>query len=108
MSKHKYSRKSSRIDPVLSRGIISIVLIVAAILIVLSFFDKAGVIGVMLNDYVLSFLFGSIRYTTPVILIAFAWFIIRDMESGAQEIVDVEKVVGIIAKRLKDVAEKEA
>lgn len=33
--------------------------------------------------------------------------IIRDMESGAQEIVDVEKVVGIIAKRLKDVAEKE-
>ncbi len=34
--------------------------------------------------------------------------IIRDMESGAQEIVDVEKVVGIIAKRLKDVAEKTA
>ncbi len=34
--------------------------------------------------------------------------IIRDMESGAQEIVDVEKVVGIIAKRLKDVAEKAA
>jgi len=33
--------------------------------------------------------------------------IIRDMESGAQEIVDVEKVVGIIAKRLKDAAEKE-
>ena len=32
--------------------------------------------------------------------------IIRDMESGAQEIVDVEKVVSIIAKRLKDVAEK--
>ena len=34
--------------------------------------------------------------------------IIRDMESGAQEIVDVEKVVGIIAKRLKDVADKKA
>lgn len=32
--------------------------------------------------------------------------IIRDMESGAQEIVDVEKVVSIIAKRLKEVAEK--
>lgn len=28
--------------------------------------------------------------------------IIRDMESGAQEIVDVEKVVGIVAKRLQD------
>lgn len=28
--------------------------------------------------------------------------IIRDMESGAQEIVDVEKVVGIIVKRLSD------
>ncbi|KKW28243.1 MAG: hypothetical protein UY72_C0079G0001, partial [Candidatus Uhrbacteria bacterium GW2011_GWD2_52_7] len=28
--------------------------------------------------------------------------IIRDMESGAQEIVDVEKVVGIIAKRVQE------
>jgi histidyl-tRNA synthetase len=28
--------------------------------------------------------------------------IIRDMESGAQEIVDVEKVVGIVAKRLRE------
>lgn len=34
--------------------------------------------------------------------------IIRDMESGAQEIVDVEKVVSIIAKRLKEAAEKQA
>lgn len=33
--------------------------------------------------------------------------IIRDMESGAQEIVDVEKVVAIIAKRLKDIESKE-
>ncbi len=32
--------------------------------------------------------------------------IIRDMESGAQEIVDVEKVVGIIAKRIKEPAKK--
>jgi histidyl-tRNA synthetase len=33
--------------------------------------------------------------------------IIRDMESGAQEIVDVEKVVGIVAKRLQEDAKKE-
>ncbi len=33
--------------------------------------------------------------------------IIRDMESGAQEIVDVEKVVGIIAKRLQEPKAKE-
>lgn len=32
--------------------------------------------------------------------------IIRDMESGAQEIVDAQKVVGIVAKRLQDMREK--
>ncbi len=32
--------------------------------------------------------------------------IIRDMESGAQEIVDVEKVVGIVAKRLQELKVK--
>lgn len=34
--------------------------------------------------------------------------ILRDMESGAQEIVDAAKVVGIVAKRLKDVADEKA
>ncbi|MFA4830972.1 MAG: DNA translocase FtsK 4TM domain-containing protein [Patescibacteria group bacterium] len=80
MSKHKYRRKSSYMDPVLSRGIISILLSVLAILIILSFFEKAGVIGVILNDYILSFLFGAIRFTAPAIILILAWFVMREME----------------------------
>ena len=34
--------------------------------------------------------------------------IIRDMESGVQEIVDVEKVVGLVAKRLQDMKDMKA
>lgn len=80
MPAKKYRRKSSYMDPVLSRGIISVLLIVLAILISLSFFGSAGVVGIILNDYVLSFLFGVIRFTTPLVLLAFAWFMIRDLD----------------------------
>lgn len=34
----------------------------------------------MLNEYLLSFLFGSIRYTTPAVLLTLAWFLIKDIE----------------------------
>jgi S-DNA-T family DNA segregation ATPase FtsK/SpoIIIE len=71
---------ASRFDPPLSRGIIAIILVVTAIIITLSFFDKAGVIGVMLNDYVLSALFGSIRFATPVVILILTWFLIKDYE----------------------------
>ncbi len=64
----------------MSRGIIAIVLIIAAIVVVLSFFAKAGAVGVMLDEYVLSFLFGSIRYALPVLLLVGAWYLIRDIE----------------------------
>lgn len=67
-------------DPVLSRGILAIVLIVAAVVIVLSFFSRAGAVGIMLNDYLLSFLFGSIRYTAPAILLILAWFLFQEKE----------------------------
>lgn len=73
-------RRGQGFDPVLSRGIIAIVLIIAAIVVVLSFFAKAGAVGVMLDEYVLSFLFGSIRYTLPVVLLIGAWYLIRDIE----------------------------
>lgn len=67
-------------EPTLSSGIISVLLVIAAIIITLSFFNAAGSVGVMLNDYLLSFLFGSIRYITPIILLAFAWYVIKDFD----------------------------
>ncbi len=74
------SHDESSLNPTLSRGIIFIVLVVSAFIISLSFFDKAGPVGIMLNEYVLSFLFGSIRFTVPFIVLTLAWFIIRDTE----------------------------
>lgn len=67
-------------NPTLSRGIIAIVLVVFAAIITLSFFDKAGAVGIVLNDWILSFLFGSIRYTAPVIIVILAGFLIKDIE----------------------------
>ena len=76
----KYRRKKNNLDPVLSRGIIAIVLIIFAVVIALSFFEKAGTVGIMLNDYALSFLFGSIRFAVPVILFILAFFLFKDIE----------------------------
>ena len=74
------AKEESSLNPTLSRGIIFIVLVVSAFIISLSFFGKAGPVGIMLNEYVLSFLFGVIRYTVPFIILSLAWFIIRDAE----------------------------
>jgi len=67
-------------DPNLSKGIIAIVLVIAAIIFALSFFGKAGTAGIMLNDYVLSFLFGTMRFATPLVLLILAWYLIRDTD----------------------------
>ena len=81
MAKRKYRRrKKTGLDPVLSRGIIAIVIIIFSIVVILSFFDMAGAVGIVLNDYVLSFLFGSIRYAVPFVLITLALFLFRDIE----------------------------
>lgn len=74
------TKEESSLNPTLSRGIIFIVLVVSAFIISLSFFGKAGPVGIMLNEYVLSFLFGIIRYTVPFIILSLAWFIVRDTE----------------------------
>jgi len=73
-------RKQYSFDPILSRGIISVVLIITAIIITLSFFDQAGPLGYLLNEGILSFLFGSIRYASPLILLIIAWFFVKDIE----------------------------
>src|SRR3989339_1114390 len=67
-------------DPILSKGIIAIVLAVVAIIIILSFFDQAGPLGYILNKGVLSFLFGSIRYAVPFVILVIAWFLIKDSD----------------------------
>ncbi len=82
MSRPRQSRRqaASTFDPTLSHGILAIILIISAIIIGLSFFEKAGTIGIILNEYVLSFLFGSIRFVTPIILLVSAWYLITDRE----------------------------
>ncbi|HBU06590.1 MAG TPA: cell division protein FtsK [Candidatus Magasanikbacteria bacterium] len=72
--------RQSNLDPVLSRGILAIVVAIAAIIFGLSFFGKAGAVGIMLDEYVLSFLFGSIRYTVPFVMLVLAWYLVRDTE----------------------------
>jgi DNA segregation ATPase FtsK/SpoIIIE, S-DNA-T family len=67
-------------DPTLSRGIIAIILVVFAAIIVLSFFDQAGPLGFVLNKNILATLFGSIRFTTPFIVLIIAWFFVKDIE----------------------------
>lgn len=83
MARKKKSKKyqeEADLDPSLSDGIISVILVIAAILTTLSFFNAAGTIGIMLDQYLLSFLFGNIRFITPIILLAFAWYVIKDVE----------------------------
>lgn len=69
--------EESSYNPTLSHGVIAIVLLIAAGIISLSFFDKAGALGVMLNQYVLSFLFGSMRYGIPFILLIYVWYLLQ-------------------------------
>jgi hypothetical protein len=64
----------------LSRGILAIIYLVTTAIITLSFFDAAGAFGTMLNEYVLSTLFGGMRFATPLIFIVLAYFVVRDVE----------------------------
>ncbi len=83
MAKKKSSRKAvsrseSTFDPTLSKGIIAILLVVFALIITLSFFGSASTVGIILNEWILAFLFGSMRYATPIIILILAWFIVQD------------------------------
>lgn len=71
---------SDGFDPTLSRGIIAVLLVTLSVVITLSFFDKAGPVGVTLNQYILSFLFGSMRYAVPAVVLVIAWFLIKDVD----------------------------
>jgi len=78
MPRKQSSASSSAYDPTLSRGVIAIVLLIIAGIITLSFFEKAGTLGIVLNEYVLSLLFGSMRYALPLILLVYIWYIIQN------------------------------
>lgn len=78
--KNKKKQSSHSLDPELSQGILAIVLVGFAIFIILAFFNSAGPAGAALNDYVLSALFGHTRYATPFVLVALAWFLVKDQE----------------------------
>ncbi len=66
------------LDPTLSDGVIAVILLILSLIVILSFFNKAGVVGTILNDYILSFLFGQLRFVTPIILVLGAWNLIRE------------------------------
>ena len=73
-------RRESALDPTLSRGIIVIILVISALIIGLSFFHRAGAVGIALDEYVLSFLFGVMRYASPFVILLIAWFLVKDVE----------------------------
>ncbi|HBB37802.1 MAG: Cell division protein FtsK/SpoIIIE [Candidatus Magasanikbacteria bacterium GW2011_GWD2_43_18] len=78
MGRKKQQPEPPSFDPTLSRGIIAILLVIVALIITLSFFGAASTVGVILNEWILAFLFGSMRFATPLILLVFAWFILKD------------------------------
>lgn len=67
-------------DPSLSQGVIATLLIILACIITLSFFGRAGTLGIIINEWILSFLFGIVRYITPIILVIFAWHLVVHIE----------------------------
>lgn len=72
-------RKTERIiDPTLSHGVIAVMLLILTAIVTLSFFGKAGVVGTILNDYILSFVCGDLRYLVPLMLVGCAWYLVRE------------------------------
>ncbi len=80
MSRKRRYKQESNFDPTLSKGVIGILVVILSIIIVLSFFDMAGMVGKIIDEYILSFFFGSMRYATPAILLILVWFLFKDDE----------------------------
>ncbi len=76
----KNQRDPSPLDATVSRGIAAILLVIVSLIIVLSFFDQAGALGFILNTTVLAFLFGSMRFVTPLVLLVIAVLLVKDLE----------------------------
>ncbi|PIR74508.1 MAG: cell division protein FtsK [Candidatus Magasanikbacteria bacterium CG10_big_fil_rev_8_21_14_0_10_47_10] len=74
------SQRPAYDDAMLTHGVIAILLITFAIVTALSFFGRAGTVGVILNEWILSFLFGSMRYFVPIVIVVLAWYIVADVK----------------------------
>jgi S-DNA-T family DNA segregation ATPase FtsK/SpoIIIE len=81
--KKKQSAQQRTADPGLSRGVLSTVLIVFAIITALSLFESAGDLGALI-DYVLSAVFGVSKYVGPILLLLFAWMVMKEEEARYQ------------------------
>lgn len=62
----------------LSRGILAIIIFVTALIVTLSFFGNAGLAGEIIDQQILGPLFGTIKYSVPVVLLLFSWFVVAD------------------------------
>ncbi len=71
-------RRKEREQHEVSRGVIAILLLLFAIISFLSFFNQAGTLGIIINEWILSFFFGSIRFVVPVVIIVLAWYLVTD------------------------------
>ncbi len=80
-------RQEHSFDPTLSHGVIAVILIILTAIVTLSFFGKAGVVGTVLNEYILSFVFGDLRYLTPIILVGCAWHLIREQDDDHRRLI---------------------
>ncbi len=82
-------RQERSFDPTLSHGVIAVILLILTAIVSLSFFGKAGVVGTILNEYILSSLFGDLRYLAPVVLVGSAWYLIREKREDERHLARV-------------------
>ncbi len=78
MPRKKSTPEPEERGPMVTRGIIALLLVIFAIIIILSFFDAAGPVGFTLNRGLLTFLMGSLRFLAPIIVFGVASLMIHD------------------------------
>ena len=70
-------KRKNNLDPVVIKGVSSIILIVLSVIITLSFFSLAGEGGKAINNFLLGPIFGMLKYTLPFFLLFSAWAIVK-------------------------------
>ena len=71
------------LNPDINRGLLAVLLFIAGVLAVLSFFGMAGVAGEFI-DALLAITFGQVRYVFPIILLLVSILIIKDLDYDYQ------------------------
>lgn len=78
-------RKKRQLNPSLTKGILAISIVVLSLIILLSFLGQAGTGGRMLNQKVLSPLFGNTKFFLPGVLLLLLWFLLKDKDAEYKE-----------------------